>query len=179
MAYLGRTPNHDDSVDALALSSGYDITAKAWKARFGVPYSICGCVPDPDAESRISRFASKITNIGKDKNKDAAPGLPVNTRPDLVTLEDEDADSSHPSEHNIEFGDPKNSIASWKKGVREKHAEKCLASAKKGAARDPWRALQVQRNGKRDTHQEAFTNPYYGYGYYYPYWGVSAAIPFG
>jgi hypothetical protein len=161
--YLRRTPNHDDSVDALALSSGYDITAKAWRARFGVPYSICGCVPDPDAESRLSRFAQKIGNIGK--KEEIVNGPLVNTRPDLVATEEEEADSSHPSEHNIEFGNPQDSEAFFRKGVREKHTQKCLASAKKVAAKDPWRALQVERNSRnQQNHRQAFTDPYYGYG---------------
>jgi len=28
-------------------------------------------------------------------------------------------------------------------------------------------------------HHEAFTGPHYGYGYYYPDWGVSMNVPFG
>jgi hypothetical protein len=182
MKYLGRTPNHDDSVEAFALSSGYDITAKAWKARFGVPYSVCGCVPDPDAESRASRFVSKLSSIGSKKEKEIVPnGRPINNRPDLVSIEDNEADSSHPSEHNLQFGDPNDPMTNWKKNVREKKSEKCISSAKKGGTRDPWRALQAERAEKRRNadHREAFTNPYYGYGYYYPYWGVSMAVPFG
>ncbi|KAG8768001.1 hypothetical protein FRC15_005345, partial [Serendipita sp. 397] len=35
LRFLQRFPNHDDSVEPLLLSKGYDITAKAWKARFG------------------------------------------------------------------------------------------------------------------------------------------------
>ncbi|KAG8785422.1 hypothetical protein FRC16_001948, partial [Serendipita sp. 398] len=64
LQYLGRFPNHDDSVASPLLSAGYDLTAKAWKSRFGVPYSVCGCIPDTDTESRLSRFTSKITSIG-------------------------------------------------------------------------------------------------------------------
>ena len=42
---LGRTPDHDDKVEEEALSSAYDITARAWQQRFHVPYSVCGCTP--------------------------------------------------------------------------------------------------------------------------------------
>lgn len=169
-------------MDSTVLSTSYDVTAKAWRARYGVPYSICGCVPDPETESRLSRFASKITKIGskREKNASETPAAPVNTRPDLVSTEDEDADSSHPSEHNIYFGDPNERMTALKKAARERHSEKCATSAKKAAARDPWRALQAQRNEKhRDAHKEAFTNPWWGSGAYYPYWGVSVAIPLG
>jgi hypothetical protein len=120
-------------------------------------------VPDPDAESRLTRFVHKIGSIGK--KEEIVNGPPVNTRPDLVAIEEEEADSSHPSEHNIEYGNPQDSKASWRKGVREKHTQKCLASAKKAAAKDPWRALQVERNSRnQQNHRQAFTDPYYGYG---------------
>ena len=182
MTYIGRTPNHDDNVDPQALSTAYDITAKRWRARFGVPYSVCGCVPDPNQESRISKLANKISQLASRKDKSPAPSVPpVNTRPDLVSVEEEEADSSHPSEHNINFGDPNSAETLKQKEIREQRATKCVASAKKGASRDPWRGLQAERNEKRkdDNHTEAFTDPYYGYGYYYPYWGVSAEIPYG
>ncbi|KAG8809140.1 hypothetical protein FRC17_003598 [Serendipita sp. 399] len=197
LRFLRRFPNHDDSVDALQLSKGYDITAKEWKLRFGVPYSVCGCVPDGDSESRLSRFASKISAIGTsshsrsksasssvERNSDAsshAAAAVVNSRPDLVSTEDDEADSSHPSEHNLSFGNPNDSNAKGKGYLREKKSEKCVTSAKKGASRDPWRGLQAERNEKRkkEGHKEAFTDPHYGYGAYYPYWGVSAAVPLG
>ena len=41
--YIGRTPDHDDKVEEGALNFAYERTAKAWKSRFGVPYSVCGC----------------------------------------------------------------------------------------------------------------------------------------
>lgn len=181
MKYLGRTPNHDDNVDAFALSKGYDITAKVWRSRFGVPYSLCGCIPDPDAGSLLSRFASKIGTIGK-KGKERASVPPlINKRPDLTCPEDEAADSSHPSEHNLHFGNPQDAETWAKKDAQQKKATKCATKAKKSASRDAWRALQVERNGKKEdgSHKDAFTDPYYGYGYYYPYWGVSMAVPFG
>ncbi|CCA72245.1 hypothetical protein PIIN_06179 [Serendipita indica DSM 11827] len=165
LQYVKRYPNHDDNIDPMALSTAYDITAKAWKARYGVPYSVCGCVPDPDSESRISRFASKISSGLKKRDESPASKTLVNNRPDLVSTEDDEADCSHPSEHNINYGDPTHSDAKLKKEHREVKTAKCVASAKKGASRDPWRGLQAERNEKRkkDGHKEAFADPYYGY----------------
>ncbi|KIM19568.1 hypothetical protein M408DRAFT_203163 [Serendipita vermifera MAFF 305830] len=179
LAYINRTPNHDDSIESFVLAKGYDITAKAWKKRFGVPYSICGCILDRDTQSRISRLASKIAYIGK-KDKEEEPVL-VNTRPDLVTIEDDEADSSHPSEHPLLVDNPGSAMNSTRMDSRQKVSMKCVASAKKGASRDPWRALQAERSERRKNgrHREAFTDPYYGYGYYYPYWGVSTPYPPG
>lgn len=183
MNYLARTPNHEDSVESSTLSTGYDITARIWKERFGVPYSLCGCAPDPgeNEKPRRSHFASKIKNIlRKPKEENPAPSL-VNTRPDLVTLEDDEAGSSHPSEHNTEFGDPKHLLTVYKTYARVDKTTEHVANAGNGVPLDPWRALQADRREKRikQTHREAFTDSTHGYGQYYPYWGVSMAVPFG
>ncbi|PVF99608.1 hypothetical protein CPB86DRAFT_282499 [Serendipita vermifera] len=190
--YLQRTPNHDDNVEATSLSTAYDITAKAWKARFGVPYSVCGCIPDRDSESRLSRFISRLSSFGhrREKSNSTSDDTLVNTRPDLVTTEDHEADTSHPSEHNVYFGDPNDKHIKSKTAKREKKSVRCTANAKKGGDRDRWRALQAERAEKNklaalddkegdNKHKEAFTDPHHGYGHYYAYWGVSAAIPLG
>ncbi|KIM24558.1 hypothetical protein M408DRAFT_27025, partial [Serendipita vermifera MAFF 305830] len=36
--YIGRTPDHEDSVESSVISKGYDNTAKSVEKRFGVPY---------------------------------------------------------------------------------------------------------------------------------------------
>ncbi|KAG8772209.1 hypothetical protein FRC20_002851 [Serendipita sp. 405] len=179
--YLRCFPNHDDSVESPLLSKGYDLTAKAWKDRFGVPYSVCGCIPDTDPESRLSRFTSKITSIGGSSSKKTSPSSEgiSNPRPDLVTTEIDEADATHPSEHNQQFGDPNSKEALQTAKKREKQSTKCVSTAKKSASRDPWKGLQAERNEKRDGHKEAFTDPNYGSGTYYPYWGVSVAVPVG
>ena len=129
----------------------------------------------------MSRFASKITTIGKKDKESPHPPLPINNRPDLVSTEDDEADSSHPSEHNLNFGDPNDPMTKLMKESREMQSAKSAKSAKKGASRDPWRALQADRNEKQmeGNHFEAFTDPHYGYSHYYSYWGVSMAIPPG
>ncbi|CAG7854222.1 SubName: Full=Uncharacterized protein {ECO:0000313/EMBL:CCA67541.1} [Serendipita indica DSM 11827] len=173
---VGRFPNHDDNIGPNILSTAYDLTAKAWKRRFGVPYSICGCVPDGEPESRISKFAFKISSGFK--KRDDSHGSPANnTRPDLVSTEEDEADSSHPSEHTIKFVNPSDATMAKVRADRQHRVDKCVASARNGAARDPWRGLQAERS-KREGHKEAFTDSH-SYAAYYPYWGVSAAIPLG
>jgi hypothetical protein len=145
----------------------------------------------------MSRFVSRLSQLGhkRDKSTDslrAAETPVVNSRPDLITTEDEDANSSHPSEHNAYFGNPDDKIAQVNQAHREKKSHKRVESARKGRERDPWRGLQAERaeknriallDGKEDDgrgrHREAFTDPYYGYGHYYPYWGVNAPVPYG
>lgn len=97
-----------------------------------------------------------------------------NARPDLVSTELAEADSSHPSEHNIRFVDPDDPAFKKQSQQREAHAQRCRTSAKKAATKDAWRALQAERGGQ---HREAFSDP--KYGTYYPYWGVSMGYPYG
>jgi hypothetical protein len=147
----------------------------------------------------MSRFLSRLSHLGHKRDKstdtlraDGSATPVVNSRPDLVTTEDEEANSSHPSEHNAYFGNPSDKIAQVNIAYREKQSHKCVESARKGREKDPWRGLQAERaernqiallDGTEDDgrarHREAFTDPYYGYGYYYPYWGVNASVPYG
>ncbi|KAG8968923.1 hypothetical protein FRC05_001291, partial [Tulasnella sp. 425] len=60
-------PDHDDKVSQGALFNAYDKTAEAWMARFGVLYSVCGCLP-PDTSSGSSGFGfSLFSKPGKSK----------------------------------------------------------------------------------------------------------------
>ncbi|KAF8511640.1 hypothetical protein BU17DRAFT_97089 [Hysterangium stoloniferum] len=179
---IGRTPNHDDNIEAQILSTAYDITAKEWRNRFGVPYSVCGCVVDRRQESLIRRIVTSLSRIGSKKEEGPPPPLtPVNNRPDIICTEEDEAESSHPSEHNVQFGDPSAPETQQHKDSRREKTQRRVASAKKRAARDPWRALQAKRNETRDrNHREAFMDdPYRGYRDYYLYWGVSMTTPYG
>ncbi|CAG8702784.1 11754_t:CDS:2, partial [Acaulospora colombiana] len=190
--YLQRTPNHDDNVEATSLSIAYDVTAKAWKDRFGVPYSVCGCIPDRVPGNRLSRFISRLSIFGHkhEKSDNSTEDTLVNTRPDLVTTEDHEADTSHPSEHNVYFGDPNNKKTKSRSTKRERKSIRCVANVKKSGDKDQWRVLQAERAEKTQLgllddkdgnkkHKEAFTDIHHGYDHYYAYWGVSAAIPLG
>jgi len=144
---------------------------------FGVPYSVCGCVPDPDrASGSLFRSASTFRSP-KDR-----PVPLINHRPDLVSTEDEDANASHPSEHNIDFGDPNSQTAQLALRNQAAKAHERLSGAKRACAnpkRDPWVQLQAERNSRRDGHKEAFTDPMMGAAEYYPYWGITMFPPYG
>ncbi|KIM19493.1 hypothetical protein M408DRAFT_55688, partial [Serendipita vermifera MAFF 305830] len=75
--------------------------------------------------------------------------LPFNARPDLVTIKDDEADSSHPSEHNLYFEDPGSLTTKLKSDARRKKSMNCVASATKGASRDRWRALKAARSKRQ------------------------------
>lgn len=144
---------------------------------FGVPYSVCGCVPDPDgASGTFSRLAAKF------RSSKEPPAPLVNPRPDLVSTEDADANASHPSEHNVEVGDPNSTTTRLALSRRTAKAERRLNRAKQACTnpkRDPWVQLQAERNAKQDRHREAFTDPMLGAAAYYPYWGIAMFPPYG
>ena len=144
---------------------------------FGVPYSVCGCVPDPDrASGSFFRLASKF------RSSKGQPEPLINRRPDLVSTEEEDANASHPSEHNVEFGDPTSPTARSALSKREGKAQRRLNKAKAACTspkRDPWVQFQAGRNSKKDGHKEAFTDPMLGPAAYYPYWGITMFPPYG
>ncbi|KAG8933520.1 hypothetical protein FRC01_008603 [Tulasnella sp. 417] len=158
---IGVVPDHDDKVSQGALSDAYDKTAEAWKARFGVPYSVCGCLPPtkslevPGSDSRGSfwLFAKK----GKSK-VDEHPKF-ENSRPDLISVADEAAGQMHPSDHNavaiINPGEQNTAQAQLRKtelGKREKELQK---SIEKGRA-DQW--AEVVR-GRVTDHTPSFLCP--------------------
>ena len=71
------------------------ISSCIFQARFGVPYTVCGCLPpsakfDNAASSALSRLSFK----GK------AKAVFNNPRPDLVSIDDTHAEETHPSDHN-------------------------------------------------------------------------------
>jgi len=171
---LGRTPDHDDAVEETALSSAYDITARAWKARFGVPYSVCGCAPDPIQSNTFSKLASKIFKPDAAKRETSAELK--NERPDLVSAEEADADATHPSEHNsvlvmgYKFGEAIKKVRTAQVDRRVKDATKQRQKNEEKQRTTTWTDIQIRnRENARANHVEA-------YSAMYPYPGL---YPFG
>jgi len=69
------------------LSSAFDITCRAWKSRFNVEYTHCGCpIPGDSIGKRLSRL------IGLHGSQPPSHLVPFD-RPDLLS-------ATHPSDHN-------------------------------------------------------------------------------
>ncbi|TEB32128.1 hypothetical protein FA13DRAFT_285160 [Coprinellus micaceus] len=78
--HVGRFIDHDDKADGIKLSSGFDLTSRAWKERFGVRYTYCGCpLPGDTIGQRLSRFVSSATSKSPKLSKE--PGLPSDLVP--------------------------------------------------------------------------------------------------
>ena len=75
----------DDKVEGLRLSSAFDITCRAWKERFKVQYTHCGCPVPGDS---IGEQLSKLIKLYSPQ-----PHLLPFDRPDLLL-------ATHPSDHN-------------------------------------------------------------------------------
>ncbi|KAA1466623.1 hypothetical protein DENSPDRAFT_46315 [Dentipellis sp. KUC8613] len=86
--YVGRYVDHDDKVEESHLADAFDLTCRAWNARFNVPYMHCGC-PLP-GETIGQKLARLVSNMGF-SYKPKMPSLPDN--PALLA-------ATHPSEHN-------------------------------------------------------------------------------
>ncbi|GAA6028926.1 hypothetical protein JCM8097_001509 [Rhodosporidiobolus ruineniae] len=137
----GRFILHDDKVEENTLSNGFDITARAWQSRFGVPYSTCGCpLPSQPPLSRLGRV------LGRGNSS-----FPASTLSALSPSLD-DADVTHPSEHNS-LVLPKHKEAMKKRAAREAEME----VRKKRDARERERGGRKwgKREGKGDEEVEA------------------------
>lgn len=78
----------DDKVEESRLASSFDLTCRAWKDRFGVEYTHCGCpLPGDTIGQRLSRL------VGNGKNPSY---LIPPKRDDLLA-------ATHPSDHNAVF----------------------------------------------------------------------------
>ncbi|KAH7101533.1 hypothetical protein BKA62DRAFT_770548 [Auriculariales sp. MPI-PUGE-AT-0066] len=163
--FIHRPLNHDDRVEEGEMTHAWDVTAQTWHRRFGVPYSVCGClIPEPDSStSRALRgIQSKLAHNDHDP-------VPKNKRPDLITADHGDQDATHPSEHNSVVAQD-SSLRERQTASRTKHDESLARRQKhvtKGKA-DAWTVLQHRRGEK---HEEAFSKPV-------SYWGVSPQ-PYG
>ncbi|PPR01105.1 hypothetical protein CVT24_000401 [Panaeolus cyanescens] len=79
--YVGRYIDHDDKVEGLRLSSAFDITCKAWKARFGISYTHCGCPhlghddDDHSVRKQVSRIFDSMKSADMEQLKEDVKDL--------------------------------------------------------------------------------------------------------
>ncbi|TFY50729.1 hypothetical protein EVG20_g11361 [Dentipellis fragilis] len=86
--YTGRYIDHDDKVEETHLSNAFDLTCRAWNARFHVPYMHCGCpLPGDTVGQKLSRL---VTHMGMKYN----PKIPVPPEHPAMLA------ATHPSDHN-------------------------------------------------------------------------------
>ncbi|KAF7323286.1 hypothetical protein HMN09_00109400 [Mycena chlorophos] len=86
--YIGRFIDHDDKVEESHLATSFDITCRAWKNRFGVEYTHCGC---PLPGDTIGQRLSRLVGLGSNPSYLIPPN-----RDDLLA-------ATHASDHNAVF----------------------------------------------------------------------------
>jgi hypothetical protein len=79
----------DDKVEQTHLDNSFDVTCREWKARYGLPYTYCGCpLPGGVLSERLSSLSKHI--FGK-KEKGYE---------DLIPIDDSSREGTHRSAHN-------------------------------------------------------------------------------
>ncbi|EJD48254.1 hypothetical protein AURDEDRAFT_162726 [Auricularia subglabra TFB-10046 SS5] len=176
---VGRSPDHDDKVEEGALSNAFENTARAWMNRFGVPYSLCGCVAPSESglSETVRRMAALIPGTAEHKRRaSSAPPIPHNERPDLISTEEGDSDATHPSDHNaVVFAGLGSAPRKTREQIRDELLQQRGRDVERGRA-GPWSTLQhcrgQQRASSHDSnprtfeHKPAFFRPV-------SFWGVS------
>jgi hypothetical protein len=158
------------------LQAAYDETARAWKAQFGVPYSVCGCMMDAPEEKPVKEKPSlrrSLTSQSSRKKKTAEYS-------DHLSCNMGDIDSSHPSDHNIHRRSTTigaNQLARIARQMASKERAARALEGKNQNVLEEFQKLQAGRRQTRSEHPEAFTEE--GDGQYHMYWGVSAIVPYG
>ncbi|KAF8076954.1 hypothetical protein FPV67DRAFT_440215 [Lyophyllum atratum] len=171
--YVGRYIDHDDKVEEQTLASAFDITCRAWKDRFDLPYTHCGCpLPGQTIGQRLSRLVVSYTQ----KPSYLVPP----PREDLLA-------GTHPSDHNAVFlfhrkhaGEAAQQRRREKFKKRQEREAQEAAKAAKGKGKGKVRSgekgekagMTAEERRRADEraygHDPAFLVPvplYYGYGY--------------
>ncbi|KAF8215340.1 hypothetical protein K438DRAFT_1749388 [Mycena galopus ATCC 62051] len=142
--YVGRFIDHDDKVEESQLASSFDNTCRAWKTRFAVEYTHCGCpVPGKTIGQRLSLLVTQATK---------PPHLIPPNRDDLLA-------ATHPSDHNAVFAFH-NKAAS--EAAQRRRREKIADRRQRDTALDFGRAQMGKRSdqSRRNVrHDPAFLIP--------------------
>ncbi|KAG6865062.1 hypothetical protein C0991_005381 [Blastosporella zonata] len=152
MTYVGRYIDHDDKVAEETLSSAFDLTCRAWKNRYNMPYTHCGCpLPGKTIGQRLSRL---VNNYGAQKSYLIPPA-----REDLLA-------ATHPSDHNAVFvWHRKHDSESLQRSRREKFKRRQERDAK-ARAKGKAPLLTPEERRRAEAHEAAFLVPvpmYYGF----------------
>ncbi|KAH6891591.1 hypothetical protein BKA70DRAFT_1326677 [Coprinopsis sp. MPI-PUGE-AT-0042] len=155
--YVRRFINHDDKVDTLKLSNAFDITRSAWKERFGIEYTYCGCpLPGETIGKRLSRFMS---------SKKPPPTMPSSqfAPPDRADFRI----ATHASEHNGVIFSPQNETAhrhllgrynDHQGSIKKRVQREAKARAKEAKKKQKAEEDEKQRRGYQ-AHEVAFLYP--------------------
>ncbi|KAG6907304.1 hypothetical protein DXG01_009468 [Tephrocybe rancida] len=143
----------DDKVEEQTLATAFDVTCRAWKNRFNMSYTHCGC---PLPGTTIGQRLSRLVNHYSAETYYLTPP----SREDLLA-------ATHPSDHNAVFVWHRKHFSEGlqqrRRGKFKERQERDAREREKGKAR----ALTPEERRQMVTHEAAFLVPvplYYGYG---------------
>jgi hypothetical protein len=138
--------NSDDKVEEGQLSDAFNATCRAWKARYGVPYTACGCqMPTNKASGPLSALknAIRVSN--------------TNTYETIISSTESGRQATHPSDHTaVSF--KSNAGSESDKARREKAAkrlEKDYVDLQKGKVS----INEFERRRKHEDEERPFLAP--------------------
>jgi hypothetical protein len=144
---------------------------------------------DPLPETKVEKGKMSIKKTFKFGRKSSEQGTKASiptrygsdkAHPNLVPSQIDEADSSHPSDHNLHRESTEDGVAQLDRVARQMSSKERAARALEvdtAGGLDEWQKLQAERKQTRVNHTEAFTED--GDGRYNAYWGVSTNVPFG
>ncbi|KAG7447867.1 uncharacterized protein BT62DRAFT_870840, partial [Guyanagaster necrorhizus] len=124
LEYVRRFVDHDDKVDENRLANAFDMTCRAWKDRFRIAYTHCGC---PLPGDTIGQKISRLVTIYK---QSVAPSYldPPRDRDDLLA-------ATHPSDHNTVYSfQNRRQLYALRRGRREKRERRIKREEEKGTS---------------------------------------------
>ncbi|KDQ53342.1 hypothetical protein JAAARDRAFT_161844 [Jaapia argillacea MUCL 33604] len=151
-SFVGKYVDHDDKVEENRLAMAFDLTCRAWKNRYEVPYTHCGCpLPGDTIGQRLARLrTSTLSRLPSVSNPTHL--CPPSNEPFLLS-------GTHPSDHNAVYlsGNKANQKLSdinrhMRSAKVKKRRERDAESVRKGK-------LDEQRYMRGEGHDTAFLVP--------------------
>jgi hypothetical protein len=79
----------DDKVEQIYLDNSFDVTCRKWKARYGLPYTYCGCpLPEGVLSEKLSSLSKHIFGKKEEGHED------------LLPVDESGREGTHQSAHN-------------------------------------------------------------------------------
>ncbi|KAK7442082.1 hypothetical protein VKT23_016357 [Stygiomarasmius scandens] len=142
---LSKFLDHDDKVEEGRLALSFELTAKSWQEKFGLPYVYCGC---PISGETIGQKLTRLVGI---QNNLKQQYLSPPDRPGA-------RDTTHPSDHNAVYALHMKKQADVGRKERETKYAKGLKKAEKGKGKAEGSVART-RSDSTSLHPQPFLVP--------------------
>ncbi|KAK7442085.1 hypothetical protein VKT23_016359 [Stygiomarasmius scandens] len=143
---LSKFLDHDDKVEEGRLALSFELTAKSWQDKFGLPYVYCGC---PISGETIGQKLTRLVGI---QNNLKQQYLSPPDRPGA-------RDATHPSDHNAVYALHTRKQADAGRKERETRYAKGLKKAEKGKGKAEGSVTRMWSGSTSSPHPQPFLVP--------------------